>query len=341
MPDVFLEKFIRRARHIEVQILGDRHGHLVHLFERDCSIQRRHQKVIEIAPAPQPRPERPRRRSATPPCALGRHVSYENAGTVEFLVDTDSGRFYFIEVNPRIQVEHTVTEIITGVDLIKSQILITQGVRAQRPGDQPARPGLGPVPRVRIPVPDHDRGPREQVHPDYGKITHYRSPGGLGLRLDGGLATTGAIITPFYDSLLVKVCASGRRFVDAARRMERALREFRVRGVKTNIPFLLNVIEHPDFLEGRARPGSSTRRPSSSSSRSPRTGRPSCSRSWPKSRLTVFPGVTRDSEGARRLEPAPAAHDVTRPPPEGSRQVFNLWGPTDFVDGSTSRSRFC
>jgi pyruvate carboxylase len=250
VPDVFLEKFIKRARHLEVQILGDRHGHLVHLFERDCSIQRRHQKVIEIAPAPNLDPAI-RQELCDSAVRLASHVKYDNAGTVEFLYDTDASRFYFIEVNPRIQVEHTVTEIITGVDLIKSQILITQGAEL---GD----------PEINLPGQDavHEQGfafqcrittedPENKFTPDYGKITHYRSPGGLGLRLDGGLATTGAIITPFYDSLLVKVCASGRRFVDAARRMERALREFRVRGVKTNVPFLINVIEHPDFLEGR------------------------------------------------------------------------------------------
>ncbi len=251
VPDVFLEKFIERARHIEVQILGDQHGHLVHLFERDCSIQRRHQKVIEIAPAPNLDPAI-RQELCDSAVRLATSVGYDNAGTVEFLYDADASQFYFIEVNPRIQVEHTVTEMVTGVDLIKSQILISQGVELADPEiNLPAQDAVhtqGFAFQCRVTTED----PENKFTPDYGKITHYRSPGGLGLRLDGGLAITGAIITPFYDSLLVKVCASGRRFVDAARRMERALREFRVRGVKTNVPFLLNVIQHPDFLEGRA-----------------------------------------------------------------------------------------
>ncbi len=266
VPDVFLEKFIERARHIEVQILGDKHGHLVHLFERDCSIQRRHQKVIEIAPAPNLDPAI-REELCDSAVRLASSVGYDNAGTVEFLYDADASRFYFIEVNPRIQVEHTVTEMVTGVDLIKSQILISAGGRTRRPRDQPPRAGRRRHPGVRLPVPGHDRGPREQVHPRLRQdhpLPLARRPG---LRLDGGLAITGAIITPFYDSLLVKVCASGRRFVDAARRMERALREFRVRGVKTNVPFLLNVIRIPTSSKGGRRPGSSTTRPTCSASR--------------------------------------------------------------------------
>ncbi len=221
VPDVFLEKFIPRAKHIEVQLLGDRHGHLVHLYERDCSVQRRHQKVIEIAPAYNLDPAI---RAAVCDAAvtLGRHVRYENAGTVEFLVDADSGAFYFIEVNPRIQVEHTVTEIVTGIDLVKSQILIAQGTELSDPEiglpSQDAVRLSGYAFQCRVTTED----PANKFTPDYGRITHYRTPGGLGLRLDGGTAVTGAIITPFYDSLLVKFSASGHRFIDAARRMERA-----------------------------------------------------------------------------------------------------------------------
>ncbi len=249
VPDVFLEKFIKKAKHIEVQILGDQAGNLVHLHERDCSVQRRHQKIVEIAPAPHldPAVSKALHEAAL---AIGRAVHYENAGTVEFLLDVETGKFYFIEVNPRIQVEHTVTEMVTGIDLVKSQIVVAQG----RPLDDP---------EIDVRSQDHvtvqgfavqcrvtTEDPENKFTPDYGRITHYRSVGGVGIRTDGGPAITGGIITPYYDSLLVKICASGRRFEEAARRMERALQEFRVRGVKTNVPFLLNVLTHPDFLSG-------------------------------------------------------------------------------------------
>ena len=249
VPDVFIEKFIKQAKHIEVQILGDRQGNLVHLFERDCSVQRRHQKIVEIAPAHN---LDPKVRSAIldAAVALGRHVRYENAGTVEFLVDIETGGFYFIEVNPRIQVEHTVTEIVTNIDLVKSQILIAAGKPlADQEIGLPAQESVqvqGYAIQCRVTTED----PENKFTPDYGRITHYRSVGGMGIRTDGGPAITGGIITPFYDSLLVKICASARRFIDATRRMERALQEFRVRGVKTNIPFLLNVLDHPRFIAG-------------------------------------------------------------------------------------------
>ena len=248
-PDVFIEKFIRRARHIEVQLLGDRHGGLVHLFERDCSIQRRHQKVVEIAPAPSLDPAL-RRRILDAALAVGRAVGLDNAATVEFLVDADAGDFYFIEVNPRIQVEHTVTEQVTGYDIVKCQILIAQGRRLSDPeiglSDQAAVTTHGYALQCRVTT----ENPANNFLPDYGRLSNYRSASGMGIRLDAGSAFTGAVITPFYDSLLVKVTAHGLRFVDAARRMERSLQEFRVRGVKTNIPFLLNLITHPDFLAG-------------------------------------------------------------------------------------------
>ncbi len=250
VPDVFLEKFVKKAKHIEVQLLGDKHGNLVHLFERDCSVQRRHQKVVEIAPAFS-LDAKLRADICEAAIAIGKSVGYENAGTVEFLVDFESGSFWFIEVNPRIQVEHTVTEMITGVDLVKSQILIAAGAPLSDPEiaipDQSAVRIDGVAFQCRVTTED----PRNNFTPDYGRITHYRSAAGLGIRLDSGTATSGGIITPFYDSLLVKICAEGRRFIDAVRRMQRALEEFRIRGVKTNIPFLLNVIKHPTFLEGR------------------------------------------------------------------------------------------
>jgi pyruvate carboxylase len=251
IPDVFLEKFVRRARHIEVQLLGDRHGGLIHLFERDCSIQRRHQKVAEIAPAPNLDPA-VRKKILDAALTIGRAVKIDNAGTVEFLVDADSGEFFFIEVNPRIQVEHTVTEQITGYDIVRSQILIAQGQPLTDPEVGLARQEdiqqHGFAIQCRVTTED----PAKAFLPDYGRLSHYRSAGGIGIRLDAGTAFSGAVISPFYDSLLVKVTAHGLRFEDAARRMERCLQEFRVRGVKTNIPFLLNLVTNDDFLAGRA-----------------------------------------------------------------------------------------
>ena len=248
-PDIFLERYIQRARHIEVQLLGDKHGGLVHLFERDCSLQRRHQKIVEIAPANNLDPK-VRDRILEAALAVGRAVRLNNAGTVEFLVDKDSGEFFFIEVNPRIQVEHTVTEVVTGFDIVKSQILIAQGAALADPeigmGDQATITTKGFALQCRVTTED----PRNSFVPDYGRLSAYRSASGLGIRLDAGSAFSGAVITPFYDSLLVKVTANGLRFVDAARRMERSLQEFRVRGVKTNIPFLTNLVMHPAFLEG-------------------------------------------------------------------------------------------
>lgn len=248
-PDIFVEKFIRQPRHIEVQLLGDKHGNLVHLFERDCSVQRRHQKVVEIAPAPF-LDAKIRDGICESAIQIGRAVGYENAGTVEFLFDTEKGQFYFIEVNPRIQVEHTVTEEVTGIDIVKSQILVAQGTPLADPeinlGSQADIKTNGFAIQCRVTTED----PSNNFMPDYGRISHYRSAGGAGVRLDGGSAFSGAVINPFYDSLLVKVSVRGRRFGDAAARMERVLQEFRIRGVKTNIPFLIKVMTHPKFIEG-------------------------------------------------------------------------------------------
>ena len=247
---VFLEHFVRRARHIEAQVLGDRHGNILHLYERDCSVQRRHQKVVEVAPALALDPAI-RQALADAAVALARTAGYVNAGTVEFLVDADSGEWYFIEVNPRIQVEHTVTEMVTGIDLVRSQIQVAQGFDLHGPEMNLPRqheiPLYGYALQCRITTED----PGNNFVPDYGKLSTYRSPAGFGIRLDGGTAYAGAVITPYYDSLLVKTTAWGRDFHQACQRMDRCLREFRVRGIKTNIPFLENVINHPDFQEGR------------------------------------------------------------------------------------------
>jgi pyruvate carboxylase len=248
VPDVFLEKFVVRAKHIEVQLIGDRHGGLVHLFERDCSIQRRHQKVVELAPAPN-LPADVRKGILDAALAVGNACGIDNASTVEFLYDTDAKTFYFIEVNPRIQVEHTVTEQVTGHDIVKSQILIASGLPLNHPRvslEQDKVSVRGFAIQCRVTTED----PANGFVPDYGRLSAYRSSGGPGIRLDAGTAFGGAVITPFYDSLLVKVTVNGLTFDEAATRTERCLQEFRVRGVKTNIPFLLNLIHHPQFLAG-------------------------------------------------------------------------------------------
>jgi len=247
--EVFLEKLVRRARHVEVQIIGDRHGNLVHLFERDCSIQRRNQKVVERAPAPFLDDGR-RAELADYAVRLGLAAGYNGAGTVEFLYDVDSAKFYFIEVNPRIQVEHTVTEEVTGIDIVKAQIHIAAGAEIGRPeSGVPAQDQIalnGHALQCRITTED----PQNHFVPDYGRIRAYRGAAGFGIRLDGGTAYSGALITPFYDSLLEKVTAWAPTPEEAVKRMDRALREFRIRGVATNLLFLEGVIGHPKFRAG-------------------------------------------------------------------------------------------
>ena len=242
----YLEKMILRARHVEVQILGDSHGEIYHLYERDCSVQRRNQKVVERAPAPY--------LSGTQReqiCNLGKkiceHVNYECAGTVEFLMDMDSGEFYFIEVNPRVQVEHTVTEEVTGIDIVRAQIMIAEGkslVEATGVASQYDVKLDGHALQCRVTTED----PQNNFIPDYGRITTYRSATGMGIRLDGGTAYSGAVITRYYDSLLEKVTAWSPTPEGTIRRMDRALREFRIRGVSTNIAFVENLLKHPTFL---------------------------------------------------------------------------------------------
>ncbi|XP_077260716.1 pyruvate carboxylase isoform X1 [Temnothorax americanus] len=242
---MFIEKFIERPRHIEVQLLGDHAGNVVHLYERDCSVQRRHQKVIEIAPAPV-LSATVREKMTEYAVKLAKHVGYSNAGTVEFLVD-QSGNFYFIEVNARLQVEHTVTEEITGIDLVQSQIRIAEGITLPELGmTQEKIEPRGFAIQCRVTTED----PAKSFQPDTGRIEVFRSGEGMGIRLDGASAFAGAIISPYYDSLLVKVIAHAGDLQSSCAKMNRALREFRVRGVKTNIPFLLNVLENQKFLNG-------------------------------------------------------------------------------------------
>ncbi|OQM74576.1 pyruvate carboxylase [Manganibacter manganicus] len=244
--EVYLEKLIERARHVEVQVLGDKHGNVVHLYERDCSIQRRNQKVVERAPAPYLDAAQ-REELCGYALRIARETSYVGAGTVEFLMDADSGKFYFIEVNPRIQVEHTVTEEVTGIDIVKAQIHILDGHAIGTPqSGVPAQMDIrlnGHALQCRITTED----PEHNFIPDYGRITAYRGATGFGIRLDGGTAYSGAVITRFYDPLLEKVTAWAPTSGETIARMNRALREFRIRGVATNLTFLEAIIRHPDF----------------------------------------------------------------------------------------------
>ncbi len=327
--DVFLEKYIQRPRHVEVQLIGDKHGNLVHLYERDCSVQRRYQKVVEIAPALNLDPAL-RDAMCDAAIRIGKAVGYESAGTVEFLVDSDSGQFYFIEVNPRIQVEHTVTEAVTGVDIVKCQILVAEGRSLSDPeiglASQQNVRTYGYALQCRVTTED----PENRFLPDYGRIAHYRSAGGMGVRLDAGTAFSGAVVTPFYDSLLVKVTAWGPRFADAARRMERGLQEFRVRGVKTNIPFLINLVTHPKFVAG----GFTTRFIDETPELFdlvPRQDR--------ATRLFTYlaevivnghPLVSKRPAKLRREQPPVPALDHKQPIPEGTRQKLLALGPEHF-----------
>src|SRR5580658_8005963 len=330
-PAVFLEKYIPRAKHIEVQILGDQHGHVLHLHERDCSVQRRHQKVIEIAPTVA-LDEGVRRDLCQAAVSLARAVRFDNAGTVEFLYDLDRHKWYFIEVNPRIQVEHTVTEVITGADLVRSQILVAQGHSLDGPEikmpTQEDMPRIGCAVQCRVTTED----PENKFTPDYGKILTYRSTGGYGVRLDGGMGYAGAVITPFYDSLLVKITAYGRDFEMALQRMDRALREFRIRGVKTNIPFLENVIANPVFRSGQATTTLIDTTPELFHFKPPRDR---------ATRLLAFLGdvIVNGNPQAKgyvlkaALPPVtPPRHDRKAAPPDGTRQLLLRLGPTKFAE---------
>jgi pyruvate carboxylase len=247
--EVYLEKLVEAARHVEVQIVGDLHGNVVHLYERDCTVQRRNQKVIERAPA-QYLSTSERDELCASAIRLAKSVNYSNAGTVEFLMDVTTGKFYFIEVNPRIQVEHTFTEQVTGIDIVKSQIRLADGAKiGSKSCSMPKQKNIklnGHAMQCRITT----ENPTDNFTPDYGRITAYRGSTGFGIRLDGGTAYSGAIITRYYDSMIEKVTAWAREPDQVISRMNRALREFRIRGVKTNLLFLENLINHPTFKEG-------------------------------------------------------------------------------------------
>jgi pyruvate carboxylase len=248
--EVYLEKLVARARHVEVQLLGDTHGNLVHLFERDCTIQRRHQKIIERAPAPY-LDDAARAALCESALKIGKATNYIGAGTVEFLMDRDSGNFYFIEVNPRIQVEHTVTEVVTGLDIVKAQIRIAEGGRLGRLEETgiPAQADItldGHALQCRITT----ENPENSFIPDYGRISAFRGAFGFGIRVDGGTAYSGAVVTRFYDPLLEKITAWAPNPAETIARMDRALREYRIRGVGTNLAFLEAVLGHPKFKAG-------------------------------------------------------------------------------------------
>ncbi len=249
IDDIFIEKYLENPKHIEVQILGDKHGNIVHLHERDCSIQRRHQKVIEFTPA-FALPKEKREEICSDALKIAKTVGYRSAGTLEFLVDT-SGHHYFIEMNPRIQVEHTVTEMITGIDIVQSQILIAEGytLDSEEVGikSQESIQTRGYAIQCRVTTED----PSNNFAPDTGKIEDYRTGSGFGIRLDGGNGFTGSVISPYYDSLLVKTTSWSRTFNDAIRKSIRAIKEFKIDGVKTNIGFLINVLNHEQFRKGQ------------------------------------------------------------------------------------------
>ncbi len=328
--DVFLERFITRAKHIEVQLLGDSDGRLVHLWERDCSVQRRHQKVVEVAPSLCLSAD-VRLAICESAVRLCKPLKYRSAGTVEFLYDLDEEKFYFIEVNPRIQVEHTVTEEVTGIDLVKSQILIADGLKLTDPElhvpPQNEIETRGYAMQCRITTED----PANRFIPDYGRLTTYRSPAGFGVRLDGGSAYGGAVITPYYDSLLVKVTTRGATLTESVRRMDRALREFRVRGVKTNIPFLTNLIGHPTFTSGQATTAFIDETPDLFRFRVPRDRATKLLSYLGDVIVNGRPDVKKKIDRKRRFAaPIVPAHPKGTPPPTGLRQSLLDLGPEKF-----------
>ena len=335
---VFLEKYIPRAKHIEVQVLGDRHKNAVHLHERDCSVQRRHQKVVEIAPSVG-LPEKVRIELCDASARIAREIGYDNAGTVEFLYDLDRHEWFFIEMNPRIQVEHTVTEQITGIDLVRAQILIAQGAKLHGPEvalpEQDAIPRNGYAIQCRVTTED----PENKFMPNYGKIITYRSAGGLGIRLDAGMGDAGAVVTPFYDSLLVKITASAPTFENCIDRMDRALREMRIRGVKTNIPFLENVLHHRDFRGGQATTTMIDTTPELFDFRQ---------RKDRATKLLSFLGgvIVNGNPHAKGHKPAVALEPAKIPPydrhtkaPKGTRQLLLELGPKKFAEWTLKQKR--
>ncbi|MFA5711362.1 pyruvate carboxylase [Mycolicibacterium sp.] len=321
-PTVFLEQAVINPRHIEVQILADNYGNVIHLYERDCSVQRRHQKVIELAPAPNLDPEL-REQICADAVAFAREIGYTCAGTVEFLLD-ERGRHVFIEMNPRIQVEHTVTEEITDVDLVSSQLRIAAGESLSELGlQQDSIVPHGAALQCRITTED----PANGFRPDTGRVTAYRSPGGAGIRLDGG-TNLGAEVSAHFDSMLVKLTCRGRDFATAVRRARRAVAEFRIRGVSTNIPFLQAVLDDPDFLAGRVTTSFIDERPQLLTARS--------SADRGTKILNYLADVTVNQPHGVRPSKVYAqdklpAINLSAPPPPGSKQRLVELGPEGFA----------
>lgn len=328
---VFIEKFIDDPKHIEVQILGDNHGNIFHLFERDCSVQRRFQKVIEVAPSSLK--EEVREQLFDYALRIARHVEYNNAGTVEFLVDK-TGQIYFIEVNPRIQVEHTITEEITGIDIVRSQILIATGYKMTSPRifikNQEDVKCNGFAIQCRITTED----PENDFKPDYGTIIAYRNAGGFGIRLDEGSSYPGVKISPFFDSMLVKVSAWSRTLKGATNRMDRVLQEFRIRGVKTNIPFLVNVMENEEFQDGRATVGFIAKNPQLLI---PKWGYDKdrgtkIIRYLAELKVNGHPDVQHYDPDRKFRSPVIPPHDPLSPYPKGSKNLLDELGREKFIE---------
>ena len=332
----YLEKMIERARHVEVQLLGDTHGNLYHLFERDCTVQRRNQKVVERAPAPYLTDDQ-RAAICEEALKIGRAVGYQNAGTVEFLMDMDDEKFYFIEVNPRVQVEHTVTEEVTGIDIVKAQIRIAEGATLSEATGTPSQGDVtlsGHALQCRVTTED----PLNNFIPDYGRLTAYRSATGMGIRLDGGTAYAGGVITRYYDSLLVKVTAWAPTPTEAIARMDRALREFRIRGLSTNIAFVENLLKHPTFLDMSYTTKfiDTTEELFTFEARRDRATKI----------LTYIADITVNGhpETAGRARPPagikePVAPKVTGQPPRGAKQILDEEGPQAVADWMRKETR--
>lgn len=336
-PTVFLEKYLDSPKHIEIQILGDNYGNLVHLFERDCSVQRRFQKVVEVAPSIGLK-QSTRDKLYEYALNITRKVNYNNAGTVEFLVDKDEN-VYFIEVNPRVQVEHTITEEVTGVDIVRSQIHIANGSKISDPAidieSQDSVSCNGYAIQCRITTEDPENG----FQPDYGTIIAYRSSGGFGIRLDVGAAYPGAVISPFFDSLLVKVSSWGRTLEGAVQRLHRALREFRIRGVKTNIGFLENVLEHETFYNGQASVTFIDQHPelfkiNKSFDRATKTLRYLADVS-----VNGNPDVKHVDSGRKFRQPKIPQYDRLAGFPEGTKNKLDELGPDGFVEWIKQQDR--
>jgi pyruvate carboxylase len=325
---VFLEKFIEEPKHIEVQIVGDKHGNVVHLFERDCSLQRRFQKIVEVAPSVN-LPESAKEQVYEYAVRICKAVNYNNVGTVEFLVDKNANVF-FIEVNPRIQVEHTVTEMITGIDLVKTQIHIAEGFALESPEINIKQEELrknGFAIQCRITTED----PENNFMPDFGTVLAYRSAEGFGIRLDEGSVYNGVKISPFFDSLLVKVTAHSSNIKDSAAKLKRALMEFRIRGVKTNMRFLMNIINHPEFISGNATVNFLQNHPELFTFKPLKDRGTKILKYLADVSVNGHPDVANPDKTKRFDKPVVPHYDDNKPIPNGTKQLLDQLGPERFA----------